>query len=158
MTFVIILCAVLAALFFLSFLTRRRFGGLALVLLAGTVLSDLWAGEVTTVLEGAGVSITTPPLGAVVGIGLIVAPVFLCFLGGPQAKAGLPRVAHALFFALFAGSLLVGSLAQLLVVEGPGQVLYDIVLSYKNYILTIGILIAIVDMMSIKMPKIRAKH
>lgn len=158
MSFIVVFCGILIALFLLSFMTKRRFGGLALILLAGTVLSELWTGEVTRLLEGAGVVLTTPPLAAVVGIGLIVAPVFLCFLGGPQTKPGMPRVIHALFFALFAGCLLLVPLEQLLIIDGPGRVLHGGVAQYKDYILTVGIVFAIIDMMSIKMPKIRAKH
>jgi hypothetical protein len=153
MSFVIIFLIVIAALFALAFFTKRRFGVLGLALAAGAMLASLWVGDLTPVIAQAGFVLVKPPLQSVVAAGLTLLPaVFLLFSGGPTYKAMPQRIGGALAFAVLATALLLDPLQSALVIEGVGKSVYDYMVEYRTLFITIGLVLAILDVFATRTP------
>jgi len=138
-------CSVVAV-----YVTKRRFGPLALALAVGSILSPMWAPSVTMVVA-ADVR-TSLPLENIIGAILVVLPAFVVLLRGPSVHQKLGRIFSAVFFTLLAIVLLLVPLAPVLVVGAAAQPVYDILLSYKVLIITGGLVYGIVDVCSMRSP------
>ena len=138
----------LGVLFFLAFLTKRRFGPLGLALAAGAMLSSLWAETLTPYVEQAGVQVDVPPLATLVAVGLVLLPAVLLLFSGPSYHKISLRVAGAICFSLLALALLLEPLGSALVLEGTNQQIYEVLSNNRVYIVTAGLVIAIVDLLS----------
>lgn len=158
MSFLVIFLGLLAVLFIVAFITKRRFGVLGLALAAGAFMSGLWVGDLTPIVAEVGVQLIKPPLESVVSAGLIMLPAVILLLSGPTYRPGLSRNVGALLFAVFAGVLLLEPLGSALVIEGVGQSIYDILTRYRNEIITACLAIALFDTLAAKTPKIPTKH
>ena len=141
-------CSVVAV-----YVTKRRFGPLALALAVGSILSPMWAPSVAMVVA-ADVR-TSLPLENIIGAILVVLPAFVVLLRGPSVHQKLGRIFSAVFFTLLAIVLLLVPLAPVLVVGVAAQPIYDILLSYKVLIITGGLVYGIVDVCSMKSPGYR---
>src|SRR5664279_826134 len=133
MSFVVIFIILIASLFATAYFTKRRFGVLGLALSAGAMLSMLWVGDLTPIIERAGVILIAPPLKSVVAVALILLPAAVLLVRGPSYHDPVHRVIGAIAFALLATALLLEPLGSALVIEGPGQQVYDFVaVSYTH--------------------------
>lgn len=153
MSTAIVLLVVLAILFVLAFLTRRRFGTLGLGLAAGSILSELWSEELTPIIRQAGLEIVAPPLISVVAAALVLLPAILLLFKGQAYKQMHMRIIGAVAFALLAFAFLLPVLGDSLQLNNEGQMIYSFVATYRPWIITIGIVYAIVDMIMV-----RGKH
>jgi hypothetical protein len=158
MSFLVIFLIVIGLLFATSFFTRRRFGVLGLALAAGAMLSSLWVKDLTPVIASAGFVIVKPPLTSLVSAALILAPALLLLSSGPTYKSMIQRVVGAVAFAILATSLLIGPLGSALVVEGVGKNVYDFLVQYHASIVTIGLVLAVLDLLVTKTPKHHKEH
>src|SRR5688572_734271 len=102
----IFLLGLLASLFFLSFLTKRRFGVLGLALAAGSVVSVNWTSTLTPLLEQQGLQVVSPPLVNVVAASLVLLPPLLLLFSGPTYNGLWLRIIGAAAFALLAFAFL----------------------------------------------------
>lgn len=151
---VAIVCGIIfAVLFGASFLTKRRFGVLGLALAAGSILGELWTKDVTEFVYGAGVDLVSPPLATVVGAVLVLLPAAVLLFRGPTNKDMMWRVIGAVAFGLLALAFLLPTLGEALVLEGDGKKFYDIARDYQSWIITAGLIFAVVDIMATKTPK-----
>jgi hypothetical protein len=148
MSFLVIFLIVIGLLFATSFFTRRRFG----------VLGSLWVKDLTPVIASAGFVIVKPPLTSLVSAALILAPALLLLSSGPTYKSMIQRVVGAVAFAILATSLLIGPLGSALVVEGVGKNVYDFLVQYHASIVTIGLVLAVLDLLVTKTPKHHKEH
>src|SRR5690242_18914954 len=98
---------VLAILFGLAYVTKRRFGVLGLALAAGSMLSELWAVKLTPIVQHAGIVVDNPPLITLVSVVLVLLPAALLLFSGPSYHDRPERVIGALLFAALALSLLI---------------------------------------------------
>lgn len=153
-----VLIVVLAVLFSIAFLTKRRFGALGLALAAGSILSSLWATELTPAVYEAGLNIVSPPLPTVVGVVLVLLPAVALLFKGPTYKDTTRRVAGAMAFGLLASAFLLPVLGDALVLEGDGKKIYDMIADYRAWIVTAGLVFAVIDLMSTKSKKDEGKE
>ena len=155
MSISIIFIILLAAMFILSYLTKRRFGVLGLALAAGAMLSDLWAEKLTPYVAQSGVvSLQTMPLVVLVSVLIVILPaILLLLLGGPTYKSKMIRVVGSAAFAVLALALVVGPLNGTLALDGVSQSIYDFVFENRVWIVTAGLIYAICDLLITKTPK-----
>lgn len=158
MNVVIVILAILVALFALTFFTKRRFGVLGLALAAGAVLSDLWAADVTPYVQKAGFVISAPPMQTVVAAIIILLPAVLLLFSGPTYHKKIQRVVGAFAFALLAVAFLLEPLGNALVLTGEGKDIYTMLVDNREYIITAGIIFALFDLLSVKTPKAKDKE
>jgi hypothetical protein len=142
-----------AALFFVSFITKRRFGMLGLALSAGALLSIHWAGTLTPWLEGQGIRLVTPPLSAMVQIILVLTPATFLLFNGPTHNKMIPRVAGSLAFAVLAMVYMTDILANILVLNGPSASLFQFLHDNKSLFVVGGIVASVTDILMTRKPK-----
>lgn len=153
MSIIVLFLIVIAALFIVAFVTRRRFGVLGLALAAGATLSSLWAEQLTPLVAQAGVQIVAPPLENVVAAGLVLLPAVLLFFSGPTYHHGTERVIGSLAFAILALAFLLEPLGGSLVLDSTGHVIYNFVIHNRVYIVTLGLAFAVFDLLATRTPK-----
>lgn len=153
MSFVVIFLIIMALLFATVFFTRRRFGVLGLGLAAGAMLSVLWVGDLTPIIANAGIILVKPPLESVVSAGLILLPALLLLSGGPTYKTMFQRVIGAVAFAVLAIALLLEPLGSALVIDDVGKPVYDFFTQNRVAIITVGLVLAVLDLLVTKTPK-----
>lgn len=159
MNVAIVLLILLTVLFALTFFTKRRFGVLGLALTAGATLSGLWTPDVVPIVQQAGVELVAPPLSSVVAAAIILLPAVVLLFSGPTYSSKLQRAIGSLVFSLLALAFMLEPLEGALVLEGDGKRLFDILVEYRVWIITAGILLALADLLFVKTPKIsKEKH
>jgi hypothetical protein len=158
MTFVVIFLLLIIVLFAIAFFTKRRFGVLGLALAAGAMLSTLWVGDLTPIIAQAGFVLIRPPLESVVASLLTLLPAILLLASGPTYHKSSQRVLGALLFAILATVLLLEPLGSALIIEGPGEEVYNFLVANRVVIITVGLIVAVADILFAKTPKIPSKH
>lgn len=154
MNVVVIFLIVVVALFVVAFATKRRFGVLGLALAAGAMLSSLWTEKLTPLVEQSGVvSITLPPLASLVAAALVLLPAVLLFFSGPTYKHKGQRAAGSLAFAVLALALLLEPLGSALILQDTGKQVYDFFVQNRVYIVTVGLVFALFDILATKTPR-----
>lgn len=147
----------LIVLFALAYVTKRRFGVLGLALAAGAMLSDLWAQKLTPIVASAGFQTDIPPLTTVVAVALVLLPALLLLTSGPTYQNKLERFVGAGLFAALAVALLIEPLGSALILEGESLRMYNIFIDNQVWIVTIGLTVAIVDLLFARTPKHRRR-
>lgn len=158
MTFLVIFLLVVATLFIIAFITKRRYGVLGLALAAGAMLSTLWVGDLTPIIAQAGFVLIKPPLESVVASSLTLLPALLLLTSGPTYHKTLQRGGGALLFAVLATVLLLEPLGSALVIEGAGKNVFNFLVTNRILIITVCLILAIADILFTKTPKIPRKH
>ena len=158
MNIVIVVLVILAVLFTVAYFTKRRFGVLGLALTAGAMLSEMWAETVTPYIEQAGLEIVAPPLETVVASVLILLPAVLLLFSGPTYSKVIQRIIGAAAFALLAAAFLLVPLGGALVITGDGMRAYEFMTDNRSYIITAGIVFALIDLLMVKTPKAKDKE
>ena len=126
-------------LFLLAYLTKRRFGLLALGLCAGAVLST----NLTSLLEPWVESRFTLPLSLGALITLLPAVLF-CF-GGVAYSSHKGRIIGSLIFTVIALAFVLPALSGLAATGGIGAAIYNGLQQWQGWIVSGGILLAIFD-------------
>ena len=148
MNVALVFFVVLVLLFILAFATKRRFGVLGLALAAGALLSSLWADKLTPLVEQqTGIIVQQPPTQTVVAIALVLLPAVILLFSGPSYKDMPMRFVGALCFAALAVALLVEPLGSALVLQGQSKQVYEFFADNRVYIVTIGLILALVDLL-----------
>lgn len=158
MDVVVVIVIVAILLFLLAFFTKRRFGVLGLALAAGSMLSGLWAAQLTPLVRDAGLVIQNPPLVTVVSVVLVLLPAIVLLFSGPSYHSMQPRIVGALLFAVLAAALLVEPLSSAMVLMSDGRQVYEFVNTNRVYIITAGLVIALIDLLSVHSGKSSKKH
>lgn len=158
MSFLAIFLTVIAILFVVAYVAKRRFGLLGLALAAGALLSTLWVGNLTPIIASAGVVITEPPLESVVSAALVLLPAILLLFSGPTYKAKIHRIIGATAFTLLATALLLPVFGSALVIDDTARPVYEFFMQYRSVIITIALLYALSDLMVVKLPKHRSRE
>ncbi|HEY1085657.1 MAG TPA: hypothetical protein VGE34_02940 [Candidatus Saccharimonadales bacterium] len=153
MSVALVFIVVLGLLFGLAFLTKRRFGVLGLALAAGAMLSSLWAEALTPVIEEAGVVVDKPPLATLVAVALVLLPAIVLLFSGPSYKDLPLRLAGAFCFAALALALLVEPLGSAMILEGDSQTVYQFFTNNRVYIVTAGLILALLDILATRTPR-----
>lgn len=153
MNALVMLAILMAALFALSYLTKRRFGVLGLALCAGALLSTSWAATLTPWVESQGIVFVSPPLAAVVSTLLILGPSLLLLFSGPTYSSQIQRIIGSIAFAILALVFLLQPIATAFVFDEMGLQLYNMVHGSGNLIIVAGILLALGDILLTRHPR-----
>lgn len=139
--------AILAALLFLgSFFTKRRFGLLGLALTAGATLSTIWDYEAGLIVAGLGIVPEGPLTNAVTLSIIVLLPATLLLFHGYSYKRLPGRIVGSLLFAVLALAFLVEPIGYALPLEGVGADIYRWLMQYRELIISVGVVAAVIDL------------
>ena len=148
-------------LFGAAFMTRRRFGVLGLALASGSLLSSIWAVPMVKMIESANAELSGIVIAGYVAAGLVLLPAVLLLFSGPSYRGAHGRLTGALTFALFALTLIAAPLGSALILDDTGRTIYDALRQYQAYIVTIGVALAVLDLLMVHATgghKSKSKH
>ena len=134
-------------LFAAAYLTKRRFGVLGLALATGYVLSQLWESYIPSFVDTIGIDFDFVSPVTVVTLLIILLPSVALFFGGPTCKTKRGRLIGSLLYAVLAVVFGLGALEHTLVLMGPGKIIFDALVQYREYILTLALALSVVDVM-----------
>lgn len=146
---IVVLAITVAVFWGLAFFSRRRFGVLGLALAAGALLSLLWAGQMVGIVERSNITLASISVAGLVSVGLVLAPAALLLFSGPSYTNKHGRVVGATLFAVFATTLITEPLSSALVLDAMGHSVFNIIADYQAYIVTGGVILALLDMLAI---------
>lgn len=147
-----------AVLFLLAYATKRRFGVLGLALAAGYVLQRLWESELPAwarQLQIPNEFIVSPV--TLLGLTIVLLPSVILLFGGPTYKTVRGRLVGSVGYALLALVFCVGPLSNSLALLGDGKVVFDFVMTYRDYIMTGALVLAVVDMLHVHVKSTKSK-
>ena len=134
------------ALFALAFISKRRFGLLGLALTAGATLSALW-GDTASILVSATGLIPSGSTTTAVALSVVVLfPAVVLLFHGYAYKDIFSRVIGSLFFTILAMAFLLEPVAHALPLEGMSASLFAQALTYKDAVISAGVVLAIFDL------------
>jgi len=155
---IVILVAILLALFALAFVTKRRFGVLGLGLAAGVVLQQLLGSGLADILESRNVPIEPLSYNTAAQVFLILAPALILLIGGPKYHDNKGAVIGSLLFAFLATLFVLGPLTKdLPTLDANVKVVLDFIAQWQNILVAGGVAIAVVDMFLAHGPKLPSK-
>ena len=134
------------ALFALSFVSKRRFGLLGLALTAGATLSVLWGDTASIIISATGLVPIGPTTTALALSLVVLFPAVVLLFHGYTYKDVISRVIGSLFFTVLALAFLLEPVAHALPLEGVSASLYAQAISYKDIVLSVGVVLAIFDL------------
>ena len=139
-------------LFFAAFFSKRRFGLLGLALTAGATLSTIWGYDAGLVVSSTGL-VPEGHLTSAIALTLVtLLPAILLLFHGYSYKNEMSRIVGSLCFALLAIAFLTVPIGSALLLSGPAQTAYDFVVAHKSIIISIGVVIAVIDLFFTKPP------
>ena len=150
MMVIIILVALVLALFAGAFLSKRRFGVLGLGLTAGAMISPIWAVNAGFVVSITGLVQEGPIVSAIAQSALILIPAVLFMFHGYTYKHMLGRVLGSLLFTLLAAAFLVSPIGGVLTLTGPVGNVYQWLVTNRELIIGIGVALVVVDFLLAK--------
>lgn len=144
-------------LFLIVFLTKRRYGILAMALAAGYLISTNWAGSVTPFIEQQGVVLVSPPLASVVATALTLLPPLLLLFSGPKYSDMFSRIVASAGFTVLAIAFLLLPFGNALLLEGQALDAFKAISEWQSVIIVVGLVAAVLDVMLYKPPKDKDK-
>lgn len=145
------------ALFIASFITKRRFGLLGLALAAGSILSGIWEYDAGLVASLFGIP-TGPLATAAVSSVIVLLPAGVLLFHGSTYKTLVSRVIGASLFTILALAFLVEPLSHTLMLQGFGADIYRWLLSNKDIIIGVGLVVAVIDLFLTNPVSLSGKH
>lgn len=139
---ILVLVCVLAVA---AFLSRRRFGILAMAMAAGYVISIYQASYVAEVLSGYNVSFGAMSPTTAVTMAMIILPSILMFFGGPTYVNKRNRIVGSIAYGLTALFFCLGSLEHSLILIGQEKLVYNFILEYREQALVLLMVMAMID-------------
>ena len=158
MTFLIILGIYAALLFVIGFASRKSMGVPTLALAAGAVLAKLWTDSLTPLIAGTGVIIVRPPLSSIVAIALTLIPALILMIRAPKATHHHHSWYSSFVFAVLVAMLTYGAFANAVVLDEASKQYVAQLIAYDKYIITAGVVLAVLDVMFYKKPLPRDHH
>lgn len=147
MDVVIIIAAAALVLFALAYATKRRFGVLGLALAAGYVLSRLWEQDIPTLVSSTGIEFEAVSPVTIATLLVILLPSIVLLFGGPTYKTKRGRLIGSVLYAVLAIVFSLGALEYSLVLMGQGREVFEFLLANQQYILTLALAGAVIDIM-----------
>lgn len=153
MTAIIIFAVLAIVLYIGAFWSKRRFGLLGLALTAGATLSSIWGYDAGLVVSSTGI-VPNGPLTNAVALSLVVLlPAVVLLFHGYTYKTMLPRVIGSLLFTMLAITFLIEPLGFILPTDGIGGDVYDWLTGWKDLIVSLGVVCAVIDLFFTKPAK-----
>lgn len=157
MIVVIVFGAIALLLFAGSFLSKRRFGLLGLALAAGATLSTIWSYDAGLVVSSTGLVPEGPITNAVTLSLIVLLPAILLLFHGYTYKNVIGRIVGSLLFTILALAFLVEPIGFALPLEGVGADAYRWLVANKELIVSIGLVLAVIDLFFTKPAKLAEK-
>lgn len=133
-------------LFALSFVSKRRFGLLGLALTAGATLSSMWSYDAGLVISSTGLVPDGPMTNAVALSLVVLLPAIVLLFHGYAYKALFSRLVGSLLFTGLTIAFLLEPIGFILPLQGNSADLYNQALQYKGVAISIGVILAIIDL------------
>jgi len=133
-------------LFFGSFLSKRRFGLLGLALTAGATLSTIWSYDAGLMIASTGLVPNGPMTNAIALSLVVLLPAIVLLFHGYRYKALFSRILGSLLFTILALAFLLEPIGFALPLEGSSAYLYHQAVSYKDIVISIGVILAVIDL------------
>ncbi|NCU40581.1 hypothetical protein EOL73_02370 [Candidatus Saccharibacteria bacterium] len=143
---IIVISVITIVLFFLSVLSRRRFGTLGLSLTAGALLASTMAKDTSIFMANLEVPTGSIPYFTAAQILLIILPPSLLLLNGPSYSNRLFSVFGSICFALLGTLLLLGPISVIVPYDDQARSFLSFISPYINPTLAILVGLAIIDM------------
>lgn len=153
MIVVAIFAALAVALFLGAFMSKRRFGLLGLALTAGATLSNIWSYDAGLVVSSTGLVPDGPLTNAIALSMVVLLPAIVLLFHGYTYKENAARVIGSLLFMMLALAFLVEPIGFALPLQGVAADIYRWLVDYKEVIISIGVVLAIIDLFLTK-PKL----
>ena len=158
MSFLVVMGLFTAGLFAAAYFTKRRLGLLGLALAAGATLSSLWVGTLTPLVAQSGVLLVRPPLSSVLAVSLTLLPAVLLLFSGPTYKNHLHKIIGSSVFALLAIAFMLEPLMAGLVIDDSAKPIAAALQQYQQTAISIGLILAVIDLIITKAPKPPKEH
>lgn len=162
MTPIIVFASLAVVLFVGAFFSRRRFGLLGLALTAGATLSTMWTHDAGYMVSALGILPEGVITQAVTQSLVVLLPAILLLFHGYSYKNSMARLIGALLFTVLALAFLVEPIGYALPLSGTGATVYATLKEYKDIIISVGVVLAVVDLFFTKpahlAEKGKAKH
>lgn len=152
MTYVVLL-SIVALLFGLAYVTKRRYGILGLGLSAGSLLATTYGTPFAEFLSRNDLVVGDIPSDVLARCSLILLPSLVLLLGGPRYSKTIQRVAGSVAFALLAGLLLLAPLSTMLEATGTARDVLLVISNYQSSLIALGVAIAVFDTFRANSPK-----
>jgi hypothetical protein len=146
MSVLIVFILVATLLFVSAYITKRRFGLLGLALAAGATLSTIWNFDAGLVVGSVGIFPSGPLTTAVTLAAIVLLPAAVLLFHGYTYKSYIGRVVGALMFTALASAFLVEPLGFALPLDGAGNDIYRWLIQYKDAIISVGLVFAVIDL------------
>jgi len=140
-----IYAVVFLLLFAGAYVTKRRFGLLGLALAAGSLLSSIWGYNAGLIASGLGVPSNALSVATISSL-IVLSPAVVLLFHGYTYKLLVSRVIGSAMFAILAVAFLVEPLGHVLVLQGAGASIYQLVVDSRSAIIGIGLIIAVIDL------------
>lgn len=147
---VAVFAGVFLVLFALAYVSKRKFGLLGLALTAGATLSTLWSYEASLLVSGLGFVPNGPVASAISLSAVVLLPPILLLFHGYSYKGKFARVVGSLLFATLALAFLIEPIGYALVLDGQAAEYYKIALEYRSIVISVGVILAVVDLLLTK--------
>lgn len=149
---IIIFAGLAVALFAVAFISKRRFGLLGLALTAGATLSTIWSYDAGLLVSSLGVVPEGVITQAVTQSIVVLLPAILLLFHGYAYKNMFSRIIGSLLFMILALAFLIEPIGYALPLDGLGADIYGTARYYKDVIISVGVILAVVDIFFTKKP------
>jgi hypothetical protein len=143
---ILVFAGLAIVLFAVSFISKRRFGLLGLALTAGAMLSTIWSYDAGLVVSSTGVFPEGVITQAVTQSLVVLLPAILLLFHGYSYKNTVSRVIGSLLFTILALTFLAEPISFALPLDGSGGAVYAVVRQYKDLIISVGVILAVIDL------------
>ena len=143
---IIVFAGVALILFVGAYVSKRRFGLLGLALTAGATLSSIWTYDAGLLVSSLGLVPEGVITQAVTQSLVVLLPAILLLFHGYSYKSKLSRLVGSLLFTVLALAFLVEPIGYALPLSGFGATVYETLKQYKSLIVSIGVILAVIDL------------
>jgi len=155
---ILAVCIIVSAfLFFVVFITKRKFGLLGLALAAGSILSSLWVEKAGYTLGMLNVTASLLVISLISAL-IILLPAMLLIFHDVRYRTFFGRVVGAGLFTLLALAFLIDPIGRVLIPQGASAVIYSCLVVNNHTIIAVCLILAIIDLLIPKHKKSHEKH
>ncbi len=140
-----LLGGIAAVLFAIVFLSGKRAGIPIAGLIMGSVLAESWSSKIIPSIEAFYPVLFGAPISVIVPVVLVLIPAFLMIGAAPKNHSSLEKLFSSVVFSLVAAVILVAPLGDMAILASTDKVLYDMIILYKSTIISLGVLVAMID-------------
>ena len=146
----------LALIIFLA-LSRRKFGLFILATSTGLVFNNYWNAEITDFITTASLNIPETTLSGIVGLVLIIVPGILILSKSSKEDNWIFGILGSVTSIVFLICIILPSFSQVFAFDAISQDIAGFIAEYADWIILIGIVSAILDVLAFNPKKLTKK-